>query len=160
MDRSSFENVKGQVGHCGLWCGSCVVGNGLLAEMTSQYERVACGHGVQEWVLKEKGKDFVEALETIKKVPICPGCLKGGGDDTCRMRECTKQRGLVHCDECDAGYKCPHVRIIEHMREGGKGAGMLVAASSEERSRLLNGECMSYYEEYPGMLLEKSNVRK
>jgi hypothetical protein len=152
MDRSSYENVKGQVGHCGLWCGSCIIGNGLLAEMTAQYERVACGHGVHKWVLKEKGEAFVEALGEIKKVPICPGCLKGGGDDTCRMRECTKQRGLLHCDECDAGDGCPHMKAIESMREGGKAAGMIAATNPRERENLFTGVCRTYFDDYPGIL--------
>lgn len=153
MDRSSFDNVKGQVGHCGLWCGSCIVGNGLLAEMTSQYERVACGHGVHKWVLKEKGEAFVEALGTIKAVPTCPGCLKGGGDDTCQMRECTKQRGLVHCDECDMAKECPHAKSIEYMREAGTAAGMMAAINRRERALLISDENNSYFKEYPGILL-------
>jgi hypothetical protein len=160
MDRSHFDNVKGQIGHCGLWCGSCIVGNGLLAEMTSQYEREACGHGVHKWVLKEKGKEFVDALDTIKKVPICPGCLKGGGDDTCQMRECTRQRGLVHCDECDTGKECPHSKAIEYMREAGKAAGMLAATNRQERSILLSDEHNSYFDEYPGFLLARSDAKK
>ena len=153
MDLSSYENVRGQVGHCGLWCGSCIVGNGLLAEMTSQYERVACGHGVHKWVLKEKGEAFVEALGNIKNVPVCPGCLKGGGDDTCRMRECTKQRGLVHCDECDAREKCPNVEMIEYMRVAGKAAGMIALTSLEERKELIIDEHNSYFKKYPGTFL-------
>jgi hypothetical protein len=132
------------------------VGNGLLAEMTSQYERVVCGHGVHKWVLKEKGEAFVEALDTIKKVPVCPGCLKGGGDDTCRMRECTKSKGLVHCDECDSGDECPHVMVIKYMREAGKAAGMIALTSPEERSRMLKDGCEPYFIEYPGIILKKS----
>ncbi len=153
MDRSSYDNVKGQIGHCGLWCGSCIIGNGLLVEMTSQYQRVACGHGVHNWVLKEKGEAFVEALEELKKVPICPGCLKGGGDDTCQMRECTRERGLVHCDECDVGEACSHLKAIAYMREGGKAAGMLAAISQEERIRIVDGKCDPYFKEFPGFLL-------
>jgi hypothetical protein len=155
MDRSSFDNVKGQVGHCGLWCGSCIVGNGLLAEMTSRYERVVCGHGVHKWVLKEKGDEFVQALETIKNVDGCPGCLKGGGDDTCPMRDCTKQRGLVHCDECGAGDGCLHAKRIEYMRSAGKAAGMVSAPSGKERDRLLDEDGNPYFGEYPGIFLKK-----
>jgi hypothetical protein len=157
MDLSHFDNVKGQVGHCGLWCGSCIVGNGLLAEMTSQYERVVCGHGVHRWVLREKGEEFVQALETIEKIDVCPGCLKGGGDDACPMRECTKQRGLVHCDECDAGDKCPHIRNIEYMRSAGKAAGMVAATSPMDRARLLNEGNGSYFNEYPGSFLKEKD---
>ncbi len=136
------------------------MGNGLLVEMTSQYEKVACGHGVHKWVLKEKGEAFVEALDTIKKVPVCPGCLKGGGDDTCRMRECTRQRGLVHCDECNIGNDCPHTMVIKYMREAGKAAGMIAATSPEERSKVQRDGFRSYLKEYPGVLFRKSCFKK
>ncbi len=121
--------------------------------MTSHYERVVCGHGAHKWVLKEKGAEFVEDLDTLKNVAVCPGCLKGGGDDTCRMRECTKERGLVHCDECDAGEKCPHVKSIEYMREAGKAAGMIALIRLEERTGLINDERNSYFKKYPGLFL-------
>ena len=107
--------------------------------------------------MKEKGEAFVESLDTLKKVPVCPGCLKGGGDDTCQMRECTKRRGLVHCDECDAGEKCPHVKSIEYMREAGKAAGMIALTSQEERTELINDGRNSYFKDYPGTLLVKKD---
>jgi len=157
MDRSYYEDVKGQIGHCGLWCGSCIVGNGLLAEMTSQYEKVVCGHGVHKWALKEKGEAFVEALDTIKKVPVCPGCLKGGGDDTCHMRECTKEKGLIHCDECGSREECPHLNIINFMHEGGKAAGMLVIWGTEDWKKLRE-ICKFYLETYPGNLLNEHDI--
>ena len=33
-----LENVKDQIGYCGIWCGSCIVGNGALRELTRKYE--------------------------------------------------------------------------------------------------------------------------
>lgn len=27
-----FDSVKDQIGRCGIWCGSCVAGNGVLQE--------------------------------------------------------------------------------------------------------------------------------
>lgn len=156
MDRSHYENVKGQIGHCGLWCGSCIVGNGLLAEMTRKYEKVVCGHGVQKWGLKEKGDDFVASLHSIEALSVCPGCLKGGGDDTCRMRECTKEKGLVHCDECGSREECPHQKNINFMHEGGKAAGMFVVWGKDELNRLAEIR-KAYLERYPGNLLNEQD---
>jgi len=135
------------------------VGNGLLAEMTRMYETVVCGHGVHKWGLKEKGEDFVAALRSIEAIPVCPGCLMGGGDDTCRMRECTKVKGLVHCDDCDAGDNCPHLKIINYMHEGGRAAGMLVIRGERDRKRL-DEVCRIYFKTYPGDLLNEPGSKE
>ena len=34
----ALENVKNQIGYCGIWCGSCIVGNGTLRELTDKYK--------------------------------------------------------------------------------------------------------------------------
>ena len=40
LKAKAFENVQGQIGFCGIWCGSCVVGNGTLKELTKRYEEI------------------------------------------------------------------------------------------------------------------------
>ncbi len=39
--RDGFESVKDQIGSCGIWCGSCVVGNGSLQELSGKYREIA-----------------------------------------------------------------------------------------------------------------------
>ena len=36
----AFDNIKGLIGYCGIWCGSCVVSNGALRELTQRYEKL------------------------------------------------------------------------------------------------------------------------
>lgn len=45
----AFDRVKAQIGACGIWCGSCSVGNGSLRELSRRFEEVLEGHGVGEW---------------------------------------------------------------------------------------------------------------
>ena len=45
---TDFENVKAQVGYCGIWCGSCVVGNGALSGLTRRYRELIDALGVLE----------------------------------------------------------------------------------------------------------------
>jgi len=45
----SFEGVRGQIGYCGIWCGSCVVGNGALRELTRRYEELVRAYGLEGW---------------------------------------------------------------------------------------------------------------
>jgi len=46
--REALENVKGQIGACGIWCGSCAVGNGALQELSRRYGELLKGHGLDE----------------------------------------------------------------------------------------------------------------
>ncbi len=34
----AFDRVKAQIGACGIWCGSCAVGNGSLRELSRRFE--------------------------------------------------------------------------------------------------------------------------
>ena len=36
----AFEGVKRQIGYCGIWCGSGIVCNGTLSELTRQYDEL------------------------------------------------------------------------------------------------------------------------
>ncbi len=65
MTDKRFENVKDQIGFCGIWCGSCVVGNGALRELTKRYEQVIQAYGLQEWGPKDFDfKEFKKALSS------------------------------------------------------------------------------------------------
>jgi hypothetical protein len=37
LTTKGFENVKSQIGFCGIWCGSCLGGNGAVLELTRKY---------------------------------------------------------------------------------------------------------------------------
>jgi hypothetical protein len=129
MDRKAFESVKGQIGYCGLWCGSCIVGNGTLRELTVRYRELIKGHGVEEWGLKDQGMDgdgFMNALIAIENIAICPGCLKGGGNDACTMRPCAREKKASDCIECREKATCKNLDPLERVRTGGSKAGMLM----------------------------------
>ena len=49
METKAFENVKDQIGRCGIWCGSCIVGNGTLITLTKRFEHLIKGYGVDKW---------------------------------------------------------------------------------------------------------------
>ncbi|NWG10261.1 hypothetical protein HXY33_00685 [Candidatus Bathyarchaeota archaeon] len=40
METRPFENIKNQIGYCGIWCGSCLGGNGATQELTRKYAQV------------------------------------------------------------------------------------------------------------------------
>jgi hypothetical protein len=127
LDLADFENVKHQVGSCGLWCGSCVVGNGVLKLLTKKYEELTEAYGLREWGPKDFDyAEFAKGLRSIRAMPSCSGCRKGGGRKDCEIRACASAKGLRECSECGAGDECPHRKVLDHMRAGGAAAGILV----------------------------------
>ncbi len=94
----SFEDVKGQIGCCGIWCGSCVVGNGALRELTRRYEEIVENYGLEGWAPDDLDfKEFSRGLSSIQSMPLCEVCLKGGGNLDCQMRSCAVSRGAREC---------------------------------------------------------------
>jgi len=67
-DKKHFDNVKDQTGYCGIWCGSCVAGNGVLQELTERYDRIIKDYDLEQWA----PKDF-----DFKEHASVPGMSKG-----------------------------------------------------------------------------------
>jgi hypothetical protein len=138
MDREDFDNVRDQVGFCGLWCGSCIVGNGVLRLLTSRYRQLTEAYGLRKWAPRDFDYDeFDKGLQSIGAMPSCPGCLKGGGRDNCEIRACAKQRGEQECWACTAGDACAHRGILGRMRDGARAAGMVVRDAPPNREEVI-----------------------
>jgi hypothetical protein len=134
----AFENVRSQIGYCGIWCGSCVVGNGALKELTGRYEGTVKAYGLQEWATKDFDYlEFSKGLESIRGIPPCPGCLRGGGRDDCEIRACALSRELHDCTECRDFGECEHAEIVEKMRSGACAAGLFVKETDSEDEELI-----------------------
>jgi len=133
MEAKAFENVKNQIGFCGLWCGSCIVGNGTLKELTKRYEHLISGYGVDEWGAKDfDGKEFMKGLASIQVLPICQGCLKGGGNDACKMRPCAQGRKISNCMGCGELSTCKNHEPLKKVRTGALRVGMLMKTGNDK----------------------------
>ena len=134
MGTKAFENVKNQIGYCAIWCGSCVVGNGTLKELTKRYEHIIGGYGVDEWGAEDQGfdgREFMKTLQSIQNIPICRGCLKGGGAPNCKIRACASSKQLADCTECKAFMTCEHREALRKVRSGALNVGMLVKTAKD-----------------------------
>lgn len=101
METKPFENVRNQIGFCGIWCGSCAVGNGALKELTKKYEEIIKVYGLEELAPKDFDfKEFMKGLTLIQTISLCQGCLKGGGNLDCEIRKCALNRKIAECYEC------------------------------------------------------------
>ena len=84
MNGEAFENVKNQIGFCGIWCGSCIVGNGTLRELTKRYEELIERYDLEAWAPKDFDfQEFKNGLTSIQAMPFCRGCLQEDGRPNC-----------------------------------------------------------------------------
>lgn len=154
MKSMPFENVKDQIGFCGIWCGSCVVGNGVLQELTKRYEELIIGYGLEEWAPQDFDfKEFKKGLSSIKNVPLCPGCLKGGGNLECKIRACASEKNIAECIECDQPSECNNLEMLEKMRTGARKAGLMVKTDDFERQVLIDKWIEEAKRKFPDILL-------
>ena len=154
MKSKSFKNVKDQIGFCGIWCGSCVVGNGILQELTKRYEKLINGYGLEKWAPKDFDfKEFKKGLSSIQTIALCPGCLKGGGKLDCEIRACASEKNIAECIECDQPAECKHLEMLEKMRTGASQAGLIVKTDVVEPQELIERWIEEIKGKFPDILL-------
>jgi len=102
-----FEDVKGQIGYCGIWCGSCAAGNGAIIELARGFDELVRKYELEKWVPKDFDfREFTKGLSSIQTMSVCPGCHKGGGSPECRIKVCASSKKIVDCSQCDQISKC------------------------------------------------------
>jgi hypothetical protein len=92
---------------CGIYCGACDAFLGNSKKLAQEIYRIQDGSNLADvgpvalGLDQEKVKDFLKLLKKIGKAPKCPGCLGGGGNPMCAIKNCTKEKGFLTCAECD-----------------------------------------------------------
>lgn len=153
-NQHAFEDVKDQIGYCGIWCGSCVAGNGTLQELTRRYKEVTEAYGLKDWAPKDFDYgEFVKGLESIKDMPLCPGCLKGGGNPDCAMRTCAREKQIDDCSDCPAPESCAHKEALDEMRSAALEAGLLVKTKKADPEILIKAWTTKQKTTWPSLIL-------
>jgi len=154
MPLEAFESVKGQVGGCGIWCGSCALGNGSLRALIEGLETVLDSHGAEHWTPAEMDYGtFARGLESLKSAASCAGCRKNGGRDDCPLRSCSVERGLEDCADCPDFGSCENDELLQHMRTGAVEAGLFVRGPGQDRTELLDGWTVHLRTSWPSSIL-------
>lgn len=150
----AYANVRPQIGYCGIWCGSCAVGNGALQELAGRLESILKAYGVGKWAPPTFDyEEFSKGLAAIRQLRLCPGCLNAGGRENCPMRACAKAQGLDDCTSCDDASNCRHREVLEHMRTGARAAGLFVKNSEEDREAFLASAEAEIKSRWPSSIL-------
>jgi len=154
MNARPFENVKNQIGFCGIWCGSCVAGNGLLRELTKRYDEIIQKYGLESWAPKDFDfKEFMKGLASIRTMPLCLGCLKGGGRDNCEMKACALSKKIADCSQCDQLDACENRETLEHVRTGALNAGLVVKTENIDCQKLVEMWTAQLKDKWPFLIL-------
>lgn len=114
LESEPLQNVRNQIGFCGIWCGSCAAGNGAIIELAKRFGEIVEKHQLEMWVPKNFDfKEFVKGLAGVQAMPLCPGCRKGGGPPTCSVRMCALEKGVSDCSQCDQLMGCNKFEGLE-----------------------------------------------
>ena len=155
-----FENVKNQIGFCGIWCGSCVVGNGVLRELTKRYKEIIERYGLEGWAPKDFDfREFMKGLESIQAIPLCQGCLKGDGRSNCEIKACASKKKIADCSACDQPAACNNSQILHKMRTGARRAGLLVKDEYADRQKLLDKWTSELNSQWPHCIIFCSSTK-
>ena len=91
--------------YCGLYCENCAVKVKVVPASKTLYE-VMKKAGFEEVIhLIPDGDPFWSFLKRMAEDGICNSCKAGGGDITCQVRLCAKEKGVDMCALCES-YPC------------------------------------------------------
>jgi len=110
----AFENVRDQIGFCGIWCGSCAAGNGAIVELARRFSEIVKNYELEKWVPKDFDfNEFMKGLTSVQAMPSCPGCQKGGGLPTCSVKICASEKSIADCSQCAQLTECKKFEWLE-----------------------------------------------
>lgn len=155
----AFENVKNQIGYCGIWCGSCGGGNGSIQELAGRFEEIVKGQNLEKYIPKEFDfKEFLKGLASTQKMPLCTGCRKGGGLLTCKIRMCALDKGMTDCSLCEQFTECKNFEQLEKthpkIKEG------LMEISGMNHQRLIEKWMSELKNKWPHCILFCASTKK
>lgn len=103
------------VGYCGLYCNACGIRQGQIKTAVNNLRGIVTAYGFDKimpqlanWEPSFKHYDeFSQVMGGLVKLfGDCPGCLQGGGDPDCKVRQCAKQKGHRTCAQCNQKEIC------------------------------------------------------
>lgn len=139
MDNNeAYKNVKEQIGYCGLWCGSCAVGNGAINRLSRRLRQMVAGYGIKSWGPKDVNYDeLITGLSKLEAEIDCKGCCKGGGNEACEIRKCAQGKKIADCLECRDRAECEHKKELDNMLEGALKVKMLFKTEDGNKQQLI-----------------------
>ena len=118
MTKRDSMSETSQIAYCGLFCGSCIIRQGKIGELSNElllriespdFQKLAHGlptlkpDAFRDLERIEEGRGFLKAL---CQLDCQKACKQGGGSTGCRIRECCRQKGIDGCWRCQQMENC------------------------------------------------------
>ena len=106
------DNSESLESYCGSCCSVCGLYQGRVKKTVEDMRKVISTYGFDKIALElvnyepafQNYAEFNKVLESIdrlvRNLADCPGCVAGGGDPNCVVRECCKRKPHLSCVEC------------------------------------------------------------
>jgi hypothetical protein len=110
---------KDLAGYCGLYCGACGIYLGRIKQAVENLRKIISAYGFDKFAPElakwepafQHYTEFESVLNGfVKMFGECPGCIKGGGDPNCTVRECCQQKAYTTCAECAEMEACEKIQ--------------------------------------------------
>lgn len=108
------EREKELLGFCGLYCGDCFSFQGKIADQArdlrktlrqAKFAKVAPGFS-KYFKAFTNYEVCYEVLGAMVRLRCKRACRGGGGNPSCKIRNCCQKRGIEGCWECDEFETC------------------------------------------------------
>ena len=71
-----------------------------MVQLTRRCEEVVRKNRIEKWAPNDFDfKEFIEELTSLQRIALCRGGLKRGGNPTCAIRICTKEKNVSSCSQ-------------------------------------------------------------
>ena len=121
------RSAESLVGYCGLYCGACGIHQGRIAQAVANLREIIGAFGfdkisprLAKWEPAfQHYEEFEKVLEGfVSLLGDCPGCAAGGGDPSCTLRQCCKEKEYITCADCGELDSCEKTQgIVESLDE-------------------------------------------
>jgi len=97
--------------YCGLYCGNCAVKVKIEPAAKVLYHEMKSA-GFEEVIsFIPGGEGFWSFLKGMTDEGICVSCRDRGGDPSCVIRMCAKEKGVEMCAFCE-DYPCDKITVF------------------------------------------------
>jgi hypothetical protein len=145
------KNPKDLIGYCGLYCGACGIYQGKMTQAVENLRKIIGYYGFDKITVElakwEPAFQYYAEFENVlnglvKLFGGCSGCVEGGGDPNCAIRDCCGQKGYTICVECAKMEACEKLQQYKAKEELQKIKAMGVSKWIEEMQKKVDaGYC-------------------
>lgn len=98
--------------YCGLYCGHCYSRTHIAPTAQALQEQMRLQGFETFGPYMEDYEAFWRFLTALNAASGCPGCRENGGNPSCSMRICAREKGVDACPLCEE-YPCDRLQRLD-----------------------------------------------